>query len=142
MPDSSISVIPPKRPKGDGWEYKGIVPNHVTLGYEGHYWFYPKQSIFVISALEVAQDKDGFSVGPEYHISISKGHGKRCNRNEARFALKAFGMEDSKEDNHVPGGYVRNFWMPVAEKYVGRECECVKTENTIKEDKGDFEWRT
>lgn len=29
----------------------------------------------------------------------------------------------------------------VADKYVGHECECKKSEPAIKEDKGDFIWR-
>ena len=46
-----------------------------------------------------------------------------------------------REDNHVPGGFVRNFWRPVADRFSGYECACVATEPAIVEDKGDFVWR-
>ena len=34
----------------------------------------------------------------------------------------SFGVEGALEDNHVPGGLVRNFWRPVADHLEGREC--------------------
>ena len=135
------SVIAPKEPKGDGWQKGPRAPLEVTLGYEGYYWFYPSQGITVISAVEVAQDPDDVvELGPEYHISVSK-NGGRCSRNEARFVLKAFNMQDAEEDNHVPYGFVRNFWQPVADKYVGHVCPCKATEPAMVENKGDFVWR-
>lgn len=88
----------------------------------------------VISAVEVVGS------GPEYHISVSY-KGGRCTRNQSGYVLKAFGMTDAIEDNHVPGGYVRNYWLPVADKYKGVECDCVDTETAISEDKGDYIWR-
>lgn len=51
------------------------------------------------------------------------------------------GLEGAEEDNHVPHGKVRNFWRPVAELLVGKECECKAEEPVIREDKGDFIWR-
>ena len=142
----SISIIKPKTPTGDGWQDGGPTPAGVTLGYEGRYWFYPERSITVISALEVARDPgDIVDKGPEYHVSVSRWiHGTgivRADRNDARFVLKAFDMEDATEDNHVPGGRVRNYWRPVADKYVGHECPCVDDEPAMVEDKGDFVWR-
>ena len=83
--------------------------------------------------------------GFEYHISISKpvrpGVTKRCDSNEARWVLSQFNLEGAEEDNHVPGGRVRNFWRPVANSLVGIECECKESEPAIIEDKGDFVWR-
>lgn len=135
------NLIKPKEPTGLGWVRGPQAPARLIFGFEGHYWFYPQQGIAVISALEVARDpEDVIDKGPEYHISISK-NGGRCSRNEARFVLKAFAMEDADEDNHVPGGFVRNFWMPVAEKYIGHVCPCKDEEPAIIEDKGDFVWR-
>lgn len=134
------SVIKPKIPKGDEWLFKGPAQTVNDLGYEAYYWIYPAQNIAVISALEVVSDPNDIDKGPEYHISISKAGG-RCTRNEARFVCKAFGMLDSEEDNHVPGGFVRNFWMPVAENLIGKECYCKTEEPKMVEDKGDFVWR-
>ena len=57
------------------------------------------------------------------------------------FESNAFGMTDAEEDNHVPGGFVRNYWLSVAENLIGHECQCKTTEPAIKEDKGDFVWR-
>lgn len=135
------SIIKPKKPKGAKWIYQGPAPGSVTMGYEGHYWEHSEQGITVISALEVVgPGPDDIAKGPEYHISISK-NGGRCSRNEARHVCKAFGMQAAEEDNHVPGGFVRNFWMPVNENLIGQECPCKDSEPVMREDKGDFEWR-
>jgi len=134
------SIIKPKRPTGTGWVDGGPTPSTFTFGYPGQYWFFPERGIAVISAVEVASDKDDIDKGPEYHISISR-NGGRCDRNESRFVLKAFDMQDSDEDNHVPGGFVRNFWKPVAEKFIGHVCPCKDNEPAVVEDKGDFVWR-
>ncbi len=134
------SVIKPKAPKGPGWVDGGPTPPEVSLGYESRYWLYPAQGITVISAVEVARDPGDIDKGPEYHISISRNR-QRCTRNEARFVLRAFDMEDSDEDNHVPGGFVRNFWMPVAERLRGYVCPCKDDEPAMVEDRGEFVWR-
>lgn len=134
------SIIKPKAPKGSGWIDGGQPSSAFTLGYEGRYWLYPERGLMVISAVEVARDPDDIDKGPEYHVSVSR-NGGRCDRNDARFVLKAFGMEDSDEDNHVPGGFVRNFWKPVAENLAGHVCPCKDHEPSMVEDKGDFVWR-
>lgn len=134
------SVIRPKEPKGAGWIHEGLADERFTLGYEGHIWFFAEQGISVISAVEVAHDPKDIDKGPEYHISISRSGG-RCTRNEARFVCKDFGMTDAEEDNHVPNGFVRNFWMPVAENLIGHQCHCKDEEPAMVEDKGDFVWR-
>ena len=134
-------IIQPKEPSGGDWERGSEAPAHVTFGYPGWYWFYPKQGIAVISAVEVTNDPDDIVTGPHYHISISKKGRQRCTRNESRFVVKVFGMQDADEDNHVPGGFVRNFWQPVAEKFIGHVCPCKDEETAIIEDKGDFVWR-
>jgi hypothetical protein len=82
--------------------------------------------------------------GPEYHVSISKqlfAGPTRCTSDEARWVLEQFGLDGAEEDNHVPGGVVRNFWRPVATGLIGLECECKAEEPAIREDKGDFVWR-
>lgn len=104
---------------------------------------YPPENIFVMIAIEYIND--GRVDGPEYHLSISHpvspGVTRRCDRNAARWVLRQFGLEGAKEDNHVPGGQVRNYWMSVAQPMVGRDCLCIETENAIVEDKGDYTWR-
>ena len=77
-------------------------------------------------------------------LSISRQHRtlgtRRCSSTEARWVLVQFGVEGALEDNRVPGGLVRNFWRPVADHLVGRDCLCV-ADDAIREDKGDFVWR-
>lgn len=136
-----IPIIKPKAPIGVGWFL-----NHVNLscmdkmGFDYSIWL-NHEGFSVISSVEVAEEeKNGIDIGPVYHISITK-YGKRCTSNEAKWVCQQFGMQYSEEDNHVPHGVVRNFWLPVAEKYIGHECKCKKTESPIKENKGDFIWR-
>lgn len=138
------SIIKPKAPKGTGWRDLGRKPDLTGGGFEVQAWYYPDQGFFVLSAVEVARDADDIEKGPEYHISISdrsSGTPKRIDRNGARFVIKAFGMEDANEDNHVPFGVVRNYWMPVNESLVGHVCPCQDKEPAMVEDKGDFVWR-
>lgn len=136
-----MNVLKPKRPKGAGWEFLWPYPESQNFGYGGEVWFYPEQRLLVISCVEVTNDLDDVALGPQYHISASKQPHQRCTRNEARFVQKAFGMLDADEDNHVPNGIVRNFWMPVADKYKGHVCPCKDTETAFKENKGDYVWR-
>lgn len=142
--DGTLSITPVLRPRNSGWQEMPCGPEY-TLGYPSRaFWFLPR-NLFVISAVEVASDGK-IAKGPEYHISISKpvrpGVMKRCDSNEARWVLDQFGLDGAEEDNHVPGGKVRNFWRPVANSLVGLECECKEDEPAIIEDKGDFVWRS
>lgn len=119
------------------------------FGYPCHRWFHTASEIQVLSAVEVATDKDGSSNGPEYHISISRlrnafarnAKPERVDTNDAKFVLADFGLDGAEEDNHVPGGVVRNFWRPVASGLVGKECKCKAEEVVIRENRGDFVWR-
>jgi hypothetical protein len=138
------SVIKPLRPNGDPWVRMPDLPPQYTFGYECEVWKNTSLNLGVMSAVEVASDKDGIDRGPEYHISISKhdrGQPRRCSLAEALFVLRAFGLEGAEEDNHVPHGVVRNFWRTVAEPMIGLECACKADEPAIVEDKGDFVWR-
>lgn len=138
------SIIKPKRPADStGWLHATwwrCPPQLAELGYPIEAWEHPASGLFVLSAVDVAKEPDGHSVGPEYHLSISRG-GERCTSVDALFALAAFGLADAKEDNHVPSGRVRNFWRPVADHLSGYECPCVEHEPAMVEDKGDFVWR-
>lgn len=141
--DNSHWIIKPLRPPAHWRQW----PTHAPLAREGYpceSWYYPERMIRVISAVEVAVDKDGSSNGPEYHISISRLEGAqpaRVNTFDAKWVLRQFGLEGAEEDNHVPHGIARNFWRPVAESLVGKECACKADEPAIVEDKGDFVWR-
>lgn len=139
---SAESIIKPLRPLYPGWQGPIPVGAHVTLGYAGAGWLHAGHGLFVISALEVAKDKDGIDRGPEFHISISKRSGpnpSRCSVAEAAWVLHQFGLDGAEEDNHVPGGVVRNFWRPVADAMVGLECACKEAEQAVVE--GDYVWR-
>lgn len=140
-----IDIIKPKRPVGPGWRQCPPPPAWVTLGYAGERWEHAENRLHVISAVEVADDGDGIEKGPEYHISVSTwnaaGATQRCSSADALWMLAAFDLLDGKEDNHVPGGLVRNFWRPVADQLIGLECKCQDIEPAIVEDKGDYIWR-
>lgn len=133
-----MNVIQPKKPKGKAWTFLG--PINLDNRYDSFAWEHDS-GITVISAVEVAYDENDIEKGPEYHISISKGRNVRCDRNESKFVLKEFDMLDADEDNHVPNGFVRNYWKPVNENLIGHICPCKDTEPAIKENKGDFVWR-
>ena len=135
-----MNIINPATPKGEGWQKMDVEHPNRDSRYPSELWIY-KNRLAVISAIEVASDPNDIDRGPEYHISISAHGQTRCTRNEARFVLKAFGIDGMEEDNHVPGGFVRNYWRPVAENLVGIECPCKEHEPAIIEDKGDFTWR-
>jgi hypothetical protein len=144
-----IDLIQLKRPIEAGWTRLPPVPAWVTLGFRGEAWYHVATGIGVISALEVAKDADGIERGPEYHISISKriyngtpgGHPVRCTSQEAIEVLRQFDVDGAEEDNHVPNGIVRNFWRPVAERFVGMDCVCKAAEPAMVEDRGDYVWR-
>jgi hypothetical protein len=137
-------IIQPLTPAGSGWRRLPPVAKWITFGYPAIAFFH-ESGLCVISAVEVAEDKDQIKRGAEYHISISKetpnGQKLRCDSNEANLVLSQFKLAGAIEDNHVPGGFVRNFWRPVAEPLVGMECVCKEDEPAIREDKGDFVWR-
>lgn len=144
-----VDIIQPKRPIVAGWTKMPPPPAWVTLGYAGEAWYHEGTALGVISAVEVAKDADGIDRGPEYHISISKrvrngtpsGATARCTSQEAAEVLRQFGLDGAEEDNHVPNGMVRNFWRPVADRFVGLECACKDQEPAIRQDKGDYVWR-
>ena len=134
-------IIRPLRPGAPGWSQRPAPPAWVSLGYAAESWYHPATGLCVISAVEVAKDADGIDRGPEYHISISKHGQERCSSFEAAAVLDEFACHGAEEDNHVPHGIVRNFWRPVADRFVGLECACKDSEPAIVEDKGDYVWR-
>lgn len=137
-----IDIIPPLTPRGEGWvEISALSPVVSLTGYPTRAFAHILGTrIFVLSAVEVAKDKDGIDRGPEYHVSISRDQ-KRIDSEGAKWVLAQFGLDGAEEDNHVHGGFVRNFWRPVADRFVGLECACKGEEPAVVEDKGDFVWR-
>lgn len=138
------SIIKPKRPTGPGWTQDRPPPAVLNLGYPIEVWWHGANCLQAFSAVEVAHDPGQPSLGPEYHLSISRENhqGKvRCSSADALWVLAQFDLIDAKEDNHVPNGIVRNFWRPVADNLSGYECPCVGDEPAMREDKGDFIWR-
>lgn len=140
------SIIKPLRPTGVGWERLPDASPHVSMGYECHDWYHRPTGIRVLSAVEVAKDKDGIDRGPEYHVSVSKWNVRasgpcRVSTTEANWMLRQFGLDGAEEDNHVPSGIARNFWRTVAEPMIGLECACKADEPAIVEDRGDYVWR-
>ena len=143
--DGVISIIAVKRPRLHGWREVPIPTDMpASRGQPIRGFFHDESCLAVLSAVEFVDD--GKVDGPEYHLSITRQHRtlgtKRCSSTEARWVLVQFGVPEAVEDNHVPGGLARNFWRPVADPMVGRECLCVEGENSIHEDKGDYVWRT
>jgi len=140
--DGTPSVIQCLTPSGGGWRELPMDQRY-SMGYPSRAFIH-ESNLAVISAVEVASEP-GMDKGFEYHLSISKQHpsgkGGRCDSNEAKWVLDQFGLDGAEEDNHVPHGYVRNFWRPVATGLVGIECPCKAEEPAIKEDKGDYIWR-
>jgi hypothetical protein len=131
------SVIKPKRPNNPCWR---SAPAITGTPYPAEGWKHDRLGLFVISAVEVSDA----AIGPEYHISITrsrpqkgKSRASRCSAQEAQLVLKQFDAEAALEDNHGP--LVRSFWLPVAEQFVGMECDCKAEETAIAD--GDFEWR-
>lgn len=141
-----LSVISPKRPIGPDWEaVKGqaeaAIKRAMATSYPVDIWVHRERRLLVLSALEVVKDPRDIERGPEYHLSVSRLSGRRCSSEEARYALAQFDLSEAEEDNHVPHGFVRNFWRPVNDNLVGLECPCKESEPTIREEKGDFVWR-
>ena len=70
------SIIKPLRPLNQARnQWFRIDVSHVPAAREGYPlegWSHYGYNINVLSAVEVARDKDGSSNGPEYHLSCSK----------------------------------------------------------------------
>ena len=143
------TIVPPLHPTGPGWvqvDVPDILASQMAkTGGVAERWVHTA-GYNVISAVEIAELGRADEVGPHYHISISRYNrtlrkNERCPNAEAQFILKKFNLDGWQEDNHVPGGMVRNYWRAVAEDLVGIKCKCEATEPTIREDKGDYIWR-
>ena len=136
---NTSNIIKPKQPiLGSRWVFTG--PINIDPKFDSYSYSHP-DGFVVISAMVVADGIITNEPMPQYHLTISKKGARRCSSADAKFILKQFGMEFSLEDNHVQSGFVRNFWMPVAQDWVGKECDCIDSEPAIVEDKGDFIWR-
>lgn len=122
-----------KAPKGDTWRLFDTVKNG---GDVMNRWLSP-QGICVLSSYCVAETGRSKLLIPQWHISVSE-NGHRPGDDAVRSVLADFGMEDSEEDNHVPGK-ARHFWrLDVQGPHV--ECDCKRDEETVTELDG-YRWQ-
>jgi hypothetical protein len=145
------SVIQPLAPHGHLW--REVPLPQMMLAHPGIIcgtrFILPARGFSVMSTVENVDDGHGGIPEPHYHISMTRltrivagiGETARVDMNDARWILRCFELDGWEEDNHVHEGKARNFWRPVADKHVGRECPCKATEPVIREDKGDYIWR-
>lgn len=146
MSDTPL-IVKPLRPQGGGWaQWPWYQPAGYARPYAIERWYNRGQEVQAVSAIEVVKPEGDAEARPEYHVSVSGlKHGAdkiyRVSESRARWVLKEFGLEGWFEDNHVPGGLVRNYWRPVAEPHVGEVCACVAEEPTMREMNGDYIWR-
>ncbi len=142
-------IVKPLRPSGAGWvQWPWIAPP----GYEDlrpyaiERWYNRGHEVQVMSSIENVQPEANVEARHEYHLSVSgvKFGANRIYRvsdSRARWAMREFRFDEFFEDNHVPGGLVRNYWRPVADPLVGQVCVCVEREPTMREMQGDYIWR-
>lgn len=137
------SIIKPLTPKGDSWRQLPLPPSVRGQG-ALMMRFQHRAGYNVLSAVEMVEEERGSKPALHYHISITKYlHGEvgRCPSQEALHLLKSFELDGWEEDNHVPHGLVRNYWRPVVDNDVGKECPCKDAEPVIREMKGNYIWR-
>lgn len=134
--DPGKQSVTPKRPSSGAWVRTGSHGFDAGTGPVAAEVYDHPSGTRVLSSVDFIPEPEGH--GLEFHVSISCA-GRRASREQVRAALRDFGMKRAEEDNHVPGGIARNFWLPVDPKDpVG--CECVNTEKP--HDEGDgFIWR-
>lgn len=137
-------LIQPMRPTGKGWE-RVDWPINAELARKAYVierYYNRAHEVQVLTAIEMVGGEG--EPRAEYHVSITglrwEKPPHRCSDALARWVLKEFNFTDYAQDNHVPGGIVRNYWRPVAQN-LAAQCHCVETEPKITEDKGDFVWR-
>lgn len=134
---SQIPLPEPKRPGAGAWVRNGT--GQKPPGARGTLpEIYDHVSgMRALTAVEHVQ-VDAERAQLEYHVSFSCA-GRRASREQVRQALSDFGMAGALEDNHVPGGIARNFWLPIDPK-VDAGCYCETTEKPHDEGEG-YVWR-
>src|SRR5216684_3688654 len=100
------SVVQPLRPLNQGrtqwFRDFAIAAGLIKAGYPIERWLHYATDIQVLSAVEVATDKDGSSNGPEYHLSASRMvyapqfHAVRIDTNAAKWVLAEFGLDGAE----------------------------------------------
>ena len=124
-----------KRPAAiaGGWVDRGVDPRNGA-----HVWDHVS-GLRVLTAVELVQGESPRSdIAWHHHLSVSMA-GHRASPGEALAALAAFALEGAEEDNHVPGGIARNFWLEVGLD-VQPACPCKATEPPH-EEPGGYVWR-
>lgn len=120
--DAPEAPVPCKRPVSGAWR-RVYVTGSVEL------YDHALIPLRVLSSVDWVGETEGGN-GWEYHVSVSRRtktfRQRVASDDVVKMALEAFGMTEAREDNHVPNGVVRNFWLPVD----GRppHCDCETTE--------------
>lgn len=129
----------PKRPKAGAWIRTGTHmisdPAMPAMG-SAEVYDHPSGMRVLSSVDHVWIDAERHQL--EYHVSISCA-GRRATRAQVDQALRDFGMRKGFEDNHVPGGIARNFWLPV-NPADPTGCHCELDEKPHDEGEG-YVWR-
>lgn len=117
----NITDIPRRAPPTDtAWRCIAIEPEWTR-------WYHPPSNPSVLSAVELADPE----IGPEWHVSVvvlgPASKPMRAGRGVVAMVLRDFGMVAEGEDNHVPGGKARHFWLAANADMRG-VCPCVATE--------------
>lgn len=129
MNDIIIKPLSPLNPRE--WFCHGDVRAMLRSPFAVFCWDHHVHRLRVLSSVEPILE--GGITNPQYHLSISAegtpGRPAPASAAQALWVVGQFGMEGGEEDNHVPDGVVRNWWRPVADRLVGKECECFELEN-------------
>src|SRR5260370_41876023 len=119
-------IVHPLAPKGGGWaEWDCDTSRWPSQPYAIKRYYNRGQEMQVLSAIEMILPEGSRDGRPEYHLSVSglafgADRPYRVSDSRARWVLKAFDLEGWFEDNHVPGGLVRNYYGPSSMGGIGR----------------------
>lgn len=106
-------------------------------------WTNPELMASVLSSVDFVDEPEP---SLQWHVSITRiGQAGPLVADDAlvRTVLEDFDMsvarERAEEDNHVPFGKARNFWLPVPEHLRGVPCPCKASETPHR--RGAYTWR-
>ena len=109
----------------------------------GFYWYHSTRGILAISVTALAESprSDSDAVVEQWLVTLTHrprgAEPRRLPKKATRFALRAFGMAESEEDNHGPNLH-RAFWLPIDPDH-RVDCECKTDEVQVVEADG-YRW--
>lgn len=112
-----------KRPSGAGWRELPVPPAIAAQAIAALRYVHDGWRVSVLSCVEMVHDE------PQFHVSLVMLDGSPAPRFAVKAVRKAFGMEAAEEDNHVPGGKVRNLWLLAGDR--AGVCECKDEPETV-----------